>query len=176
MLRSNRELLQAGRQQLSNPLLCIIPERAAEILSEQLGCSMEGIDTKAKIGIGTIFLDQVFNRSSDQEPVQQNLAEYDPIILVTPIWLLRLSSPARTFIKQGALKGKQVYLFTVSGGPLSRGSKDSFREFGAEHGLTVREVHSMQVGKKAPAVLEKELQEIVDSGSLKKYRTTIAGK
>ena len=114
-------------------------------------------------------MDQVFDRADEQEPLKQNLGEYNPIILVTPIWLMRLSSPARTFIKQGELNGKDVYIFTVSGGPLSKGRKNAFKEFAEEQGLTVKEVYSMQVGKKTPADLEKEIKEIISSGSLKKY-------
>jgi flavodoxin len=145
-------------------------QKVASALQNQLGCGMEGIVPASKIGIGTIFMDQIFNRKNKQEPLKQNLAEYDPIILVTPIWFMRLSSPARAFIKQGALKGKEVYIFTVSGGPMSKGRKNAFKEFGAEHGLTVKEVHSLQVGKKTPADLEKEIKESISGGSLKKYR------
>lgn len=84
---------------------------------------------------------------------------------------MRLSSPASTFIQNGALKDKDVFIFTVSGGPLSKGRKD-FKGFGAEHGFAVKEVHSLQVGKKTQADLEKEIQKILSSGLLKKYAVT----
>lgn len=144
-------------------------EKVASVLKNQLGCGMEEIVSKSKKGTGTIFMDQVFDRTDEQEPLKQNLDAYNQIIIVTPIWLMRLSSPARTFIKQGVLNGKEVYLVTVSGGPMSKGRKNAFKEFGAEHGLTVKEVHSLQVGKKTPADLEKEIKESISSGSLKKY-------
>lgn len=145
-------------------------QKVASALQNQLGCGMEEIVSASKIGIGTIFMDQVFNRNNKQKALKQNLGEYDPIILVTPIWLMRLSSPVRTFINNGMLQGKEVYIFTVSGGPMSKGRKNAFKEFGAEHGLMVKEVHSLQVGKKTPADLEKEIKEIISGGLLKKYR------
>ncbi len=144
-------------------------QKVASALQNELGCGMEEIVSTSKKGTGAIFMDQVFDRADEQEPLKQNLGAYNPIILVTPIWLMRLSSPARTFVKQGELNGKDVYILTVSGGPLSKGRKNAFKEFAAEQGLTVKEVYSMQVGKKTPADLEKEINEVISGGSLKEY-------
>jgi len=92
---------------------------AATALKNQLGCDMAEIVSKRQIGVPTIMADQIFNRNDDQEPFSKDLKQYNPVIIVAPIWFMRLSSPARTFIKQQAdLKGKDVYIFTTSGGPM----------------------------------------------------------
>lgn len=43
-------------------------QKVATALQNQLGCGREEIATNSNIGTGTIFMDQVFNRTSTQEP------------------------------------------------------------------------------------------------------------
>jgi hypothetical protein len=139
----------------------------ATALKNQLGCEMGEIVSHSKKGVFTIMLDQVFNRDDCQEPLSTNLKAYNPIIIVTPVWFMRLSSPARTFIKTADLKGKDAYIFTTSGGPMPESRKKAFGEFASEHGLNVKGVIGLQTGKKTQADFDKEVQEIVGKMPLK---------
>jgi flavodoxin len=139
----------------------------ATALKNQLGCEMGEIVSHSKKGVFTIMLDQVFNRDDCQEPLSTNLKAYNPIIIVTPVWFMRLSSPARTFIKTADLKGKDAYIFTTSGGPMPESRKKAFGEFASEHGLNVKGVIGLQTGEKPQADFDKEVQEIVGKIPLK---------
>lgn len=140
----------------------------ATTLKNQLGCEMGEIISSSEKGVFTIMLDQFFNRDDDQKPFSKDLKDYNPVIIVTPIWFMKLSSPARTFIKQGSLKGKDVYIFTTSGGPLPEGRKKAAKEFASEYGLNVKGVMSLQIGKKTQADFDKEIQEILGKTLLTK--------
>ena len=139
----------------------------ATALKNQLGCEMGEIISDSKKGVFTIMLDQLFNRNDCQQPFSKNLKEYNPIIIVSPIWFMRLSSPARTFIKNTDLKGKDALIFTTSGGPLPEGRKKSIGEFASEYGLNVKAVTSLQIGEKTQTDFDKEVQEILKTLSLK---------
>jgi hypothetical protein len=133
----------------------------ATALKNQLNCEMGEILSNSKKGISTIMADQIFNRDDDQQPFPTNLKEYSPVVIVSPIWFMRLSSPARTFIKISDLKGKDVYVFTTSGGPLPGGRKKAIEKFGAKYDLNVKGVYSLQIGKKTQADFDKEIQDIL---------------
>ena len=142
-------------------------QMVATALKNQLGCEMGEIMSDSKKGVFTIMLDQLFNRNDCQQPFSKNLKGYNPIIIVSPIWFMRLSSPARTFIKNTDMKGKDAFIFTTSGGPLPEGRKKAVKEFASEYGLNVKEVISLQIGKKAQPDFDKEVQEILKTVSLK---------
>jgi menaquinone-dependent protoporphyrinogen IX oxidase len=142
-------------------------QMVATALKNQLGCEMGAILSDSKKGVFTIMLDQVFNRNDCQQPFPVNLKKYNPVIIVSPIWFMRLSSPARTFIKKTDLKGKDAYIFTTSGGPLPESRKTSIKKFVTEYGMNVKEVISLQIGKKTQADFDKEIQEKLKMISLK---------
>ena len=136
-------------------------QMVATALKNQLGCEMGQIMSNSEKGIFTIFLEQIFNRDDDQQPFTKDLKDYNPVIIVSPIWLMKLSSPARTFIKQGSLKGKDVYVFTTSGGPLPEGRKEAVKKFASKYGLNVKKVIGLQIGKKIQTDFDKEIQDIL---------------
>lgn len=139
----------------------------ATALKNQLGCDLEAIVSNEKRGVGGIFLDQIFNLKDDQQPFAKEIQKYNPVVLVAPIWLLRLSSPARTFIKSGILKGKEVYIFTTSGGPMSSRNK-SIAGFAAEYGLNVKGVFNIfKVGKKAQEDFDKDVKAVLEKTPIK---------
>jgi flavodoxin len=139
----------------------------ATALKNQLGCEMGEIVSHSKKGVFTIMLDQLFNRDDCQEPLAANLKEYNPIIIVTPVWFMRLSSPARKFIKTADLKGKDAYIVTTSGGPMPESRKKAFGEFAAKHGFNVKGVVGLQIGKKTQTDFDKEIQGILEKLPLK---------
>lgn len=50
------------------------------------------------------------------QPIPENISEYDVIFVGSPIWLGTISTPVRTFLASGALKGKNVIPFVTHGG------------------------------------------------------------
>ena len=68
---------------------------------------------------------QVVNQGQDEvnrgycpklKPVDINLAQYDTIILGTPVWWYTFAPAMHTFLKSQNWKGKTVYPFATNGG------------------------------------------------------------
>lgn len=115
----------------------------ATVLKERLSCDMAPIVSKRDIGIGTITLDQMFNRDDAQEPFAHDLTRCNPVIIVAPIWFMKLSSPARTFIaRQQGLRGRDLYIITTSGGPMEK-KNEAIAKFATDQGLTVKGVFNI---------------------------------
>jgi len=45
-----------------------------------------------------------------------NLADYDTLIIGTPVWAYNFSSPIRTFLKENKIKNKKIILFCTNKG------------------------------------------------------------
>jgi len=136
-------------------------EMVATALKNQLGCEMARISSKKDRGVMTLMAEQTFNLSDDQDPPAQNLAQHNPIIIVSPIYFMRLSAPARTLIEKYIPKGKRVYVFTTSGGPLAGFTGRSIKDLAEENGLVVQGVNGFQIGTKKQADFDAEVQQFL---------------
>lgn len=69
---------------------------------------------------------------SQSEPkllkLNKNPADYDLIILGTPVWTYTFAPPVRTFLKQNMLSDKKIAIFCCHGGQ-KRKTLDNMREF-----------------------------------------------
>jgi flavodoxin len=142
-------------------------EMVATALKNQLGCEMEKIASKKDRGMFTLMAEQSFNLSDDQNAPAQDLAQYNPIIIVSPIYFMRLSAPGRTLIEKYIPKGKRVYVFTTSGGPLAGFTGRSIKALAEESGLAVQGVHGFQIGNKTQADFDKEVLEFLSKNPVK---------
>lgn len=67
-------------------------------------------------GAFTCVLDQLLDRDDEQKRLTVDLSSYNPIIITSPIWIHKLSSPVRTFLKQADLAGKDIcFVLTYHG-------------------------------------------------------------
>ena len=98
-------------------------------------------------GIFTIIGEQYFGGDDRQKPFEKNLQDYSPIIVVAPIYFMKLSAPGRFFIKDVIPKGSEVYVFTTSGGPLAGLRKKALRRLVTDSGLVAKGVYGFQAGK-----------------------------
>ena len=84
----------------------------ANTLKEQLTCEIAEIKSTENregfFGVITCVLDSLLDRDDIIEPFNKDLKGYNPIIIASPIWIGKLSSPVRTLIKQAELKDKEV--------------------------------------------------------------------
>jgi flavodoxin len=122
----------------------------AESLQKQLGCDSVKIGSGKNRGFFTIAGEQIFGAGDDQEKFSGDLTPYTAVIIAAPIYFMKLSAPARSFMElnREALKGKDLYVFVTLGGKLSDGKVRAIKEYGDGLGLTIKEVFYMQIGKK----------------------------
>jgi len=148
------ESLQAGMLNSENdkPLIVCYSRTGtsrivADALMEYLSGTIEEIQsTKNRdglLGVFTCVLDQLLNRDDILEPLQKDPKNFNPVILVTPVWLGKLASPARTYIKQPAFQGKDIYLVITYNGSLTEEKEKVLKEEISVQGITLKGIYKI---------------------------------
>jgi len=91
----------------------------AKELARNLSCDTEEIVSRKNRffwGTLTCIHDQLFDRDDDIEPIKKDPSIYNRLIIASPVWIHRISSPMRTFLKYSGLKGKAVCLVLTNNG------------------------------------------------------------
>jgi len=94
-------------------------KKLAQEIKEKLNCEIEEIiDTVNRKGfLG--FIVGGFHASSKKktkiQPIQKNPANYDLIIIITPLWAEVVSPAIRTYISENKDKFKKIAFISVSG-------------------------------------------------------------
>jgi len=106
--------------------------KVAVKISEINGWPMEEIvDTKDRSGaIGYLLAgrDATMRKFTEIKPLTNNLADFDLVVIGTPIWSWNVSTPIRTFLDKYKNELKQVAFFSTMGGS---GSERAFGEMEA---------------------------------------------
>ena len=69
-------------------------------------------DRSGTLGYAGAGFDAFFDRHTDIEPTKVDLSPYSNIIIVSPIWNWKLSTPIHTFIESNRFDEKKLVLFT----------------------------------------------------------------
>ena len=72
---------------------------------------------------GTIIGDTIFGRSPQAQPAPEALETYDLVLFFAPIWLGKIASPLRSYLKYVKSISKKYAFFSISGGALSPNTK-----------------------------------------------------
>jgi len=95
-------------------------KKVAEILKQKLNCDIEEItsikDRKGLIGYLSSGLEAMKKVQAEIKSLTKNPADYDLVIIGTPVWALNISSPIRTFITEQKDKFKKVAFLATMGG------------------------------------------------------------
>lgn len=97
-------------------------KRVAELIHKTIGGDIARIDTVVPYSDD---YDAVVDQGQREnaagycpalKPLGVNLAEYDIIVLGSPVWWYTFAPAMHTFLKQADLTGKTVYAFATNGG------------------------------------------------------------
>ncbi len=106
-----------------------VTKKVAELLREKMDCDIEEIiSVKDRSGImGYMFSgkEATMKTPAEIKPAVKNPADYDLVILGTPVWAWNISSPMRAYLLQNKEKFKKIAGFCTMGGD---GDKQSFSE------------------------------------------------
>ncbi|MCX5894990.1 MAG: hypothetical protein NTZ51_04040 [Proteobacteria bacterium] len=69
-------------------------------------------DRSGTLGYAGAGFDAFFDRHTTIDPAKADLSPYSNIIIVSPIWNWKLSTPIHTFIENNRFEGKKLVLFT----------------------------------------------------------------
>ena len=98
-----------------------------------------------------------FDKDAELQPFTTDLAPHNPIIICSPVWMGKLSSPARTFLKNPALKGKEVYIFASFNGHWAEEKEAEQVKNLTGSGIIIKDVYRMVLGKKTEEEIKKEV-------------------
>jgi len=140
-----------------------VTKKLAGFLAEKLGAQTEEIkDTVNRAGAVGYMLagrDAMQRKLTKIEPPKLNPADFDLVIIGTPIWAWNMSAPIRTYLEEYKNSFKQVAFFCTMG---SNGDEGAFKEMGE---IT---------GKKPLATLALKTKEVV-SNNLEKAEKFCGG-
>jgi flavodoxin len=92
-----------------------VTKRLAQIIEQQLECDIEELtDTRDRSGvIGYLrsVVDALNGSLTRLEPTRNDPSDYDLIVIGTPVWMWRVSSPVRTYITENAARFRNVAFF-----------------------------------------------------------------
>lgn len=96
-------------------------QKLAIELQSRIGCELREIKEKKKRKDISILMDFLIQRDSRLAPLDFDLKEYSPVILLAPIWAGKIAAPMRTFIKKSKDELTDYSFITIcSGGPGQR--------------------------------------------------------
>jgi flavodoxin len=130
----------------------------ARALADALGCPIEElIDRRQRRGfVGYLrsAFDGFFARTTELAEIQHDPAQYDLVIIGTPIWSRSMSAPIRTYLQQNRGRFRDAAFFLTHGGTGRRRVFDQMAELSlvqpsAVLGITEREMDGAQFLSKA---------------------------
>ncbi len=78
-------------------------EKLAQELQDRIGCEMYEIREKKKRKNISIFVDFLVKRKSRLAPLDVEVRDYGPVLLLAPVWAGKIAAPMRTFIQKAQL-------------------------------------------------------------------------
>jgi len=134
-----------------------------QIVAEELKALMPDarvVEIKSDVGIMKAAMwQQLFNRNACNEPIAVDLEKYDRVILCSPIWLQKISSPMRTIINTVPLTGKQVQMYVVCAGHFGEGGQKKMKKQLASKKINLVSLAIIKSGNKTDEDIRKQVQE-----------------
>jgi len=134
-----------------------------QIVADELKALMPDarvVEIKSDVGImKAVMWHQLFNRNACNEPIAIDLEKYDRVILCSPIWLQKISSPMRTIINTVPLTGKQVQMVVMCAGHFGEGGQKKLKKQLASKEINLVSLAIIKSGNKTDEDIRKQVQE-----------------
>ncbi|WP_203340914.1 flavodoxin family protein [Planococcus beijingensis] len=98
-------------------------EKLAIELRDRIGCDMYEIKEKKKRKDLAILMDFLVKRNSRLAPLDFDVSDYGPIILLAPVWAGKVAAPMRTFIQMEKDKLTDYSFITLCSGAAGQREK-----------------------------------------------------
>jgi len=134
-----------------------------KIVAEELKVLMPDarlVEIKSDVGImKAVMWQQLFNRNACNEPIAVDLEKYDRVILCSPIWLQKISSPMRTIINTVPMEGKKVNLFVVCAGHFGESGQKKLQKQLASKKIDCESLSIIKSGGKTDEDIRQQVRE-----------------
>jgi flavodoxin len=122
--------------------------------------SADLIEIKSDVGIPTaIFWHLLFNQNATIQPLQVDPERYSKIILCTPIWMQRISSPAKTVINTVRMQDKPIEVFVTCAGHFGEDGQNSVKELLSAKGIKLTGLHIIKTGDQPETGIRNQVRE-----------------
>ena len=122
--------------------------KVAEALARELGAEVRRIEETKQRSFMAMGWASTTNARFEIKPMDLDLSGCDTIVLCTPIWAGKPACPARTFLHDARLDGKNVHLLiSTSGGEIDKPVAivaDDLAKKNATVGATARVITSLR--------------------------------
>lgn len=92
-------------------------------LANLLNADLEELEVKREMKMMSLALDALFNRKPPIAPARHKPEEYDLVILAGPVWMGKIASPLRSYVKSYIGRIKEIAMISVCGGALGKNEK-----------------------------------------------------
>ncbi len=136
----------------------------AKELARNLSCDTEEIVSRKNRflwGTLTCIHDQLFDRDDDIEPIKKDLSTYNRLIIASPVWVHRISSPMRTFLKYSGLRGKAVCLVLTNNGNYDDEDQNKVIKSVESYGIHVYGCYDVCTNEKSKYELRQDARSLV---------------
>ena len=104
---------------------------------------------------------QLFNKDASIAKIDVDMSKYKKVILLSPIWFQKISSPARTVINTLSLQGKELQLIITCGGYFSEEAQEKLKKHAQSKGAEVIDFSVVKTGGKSDEELKKTIRKIL---------------
>jgi menaquinone-dependent protoporphyrinogen IX oxidase len=140
-------------------------KRLAERLATELGGSTVAIterkDRAGLFGYQRSLFEAVTGRDATIEPLRRQPAEYDLVLIGTPIWGWHLSSPVRAFANRHGKGLKRVAFFCTMGGSGDRSAFDELARITGKRPEAVLALTEAEMAQPGQADLRAKVERFV---------------
>ena len=98
-------------------------ERFAKSLAESLGATHRILQTKKPVNYGTITADLIFQRKPAVSLLRHELASFDTILFVAPVWMGQIAFPLRRCLDWIKQDTRPYGFLSISGGAMGDNPK-----------------------------------------------------
>jgi len=139
-------------------------KKIAEFIRERLDCDIEEIiSVKSRSGVMGYILsgkEATLKIQAKIKEISKDPANYDLVIVGTPVWAWNISSPIRTYLENNKEKIKNIAVFCTMGGDGDRQSlaeieKISGKKIIAQLAFKTKEVQFGDISEKLEKFIEK---------------------
>jgi hypothetical protein len=135
-------------------------------LAKQLSWKAEEVISRKNrhyLGTVTCVFDQLFDRDDDVEPVKSELSAYNLLLIASPVWIHKISSPMRTLLQKLELNGKDAFLVLTNNGNFDEEDEKRIREKITSYGLSIKGCYPVCTTDKDEVGLRRDAHKLMEN-------------
>lgn len=151
-------------------------EALANSIAEEFAVEHIKITEPKPRTMGSIILDQIFNRTPQVQPIPDRLEKYDLILFFGPVWMGHVATPLRAYLKHLKTNLRRYAFISISGGADGANPKlagELKRRVGTEPTALI-DLHIADLLPSNPKPVRKDTSAYrINNGDIKKLTDTI---